>query len=154
MKKVILLCLSLFLLVGCGIQKTADNGNATKGNGSIPDNKKESVLICNIDTKNTIDFNTEMTFYFDNDKAVKLGVKYTYDLSSYTDQQREVFATAKMCDNTSVTDSLGMVDCKEELVGTNYIVTGYAQKLLSRAIGTLSDMKKAYTNEGWKCISK
>ena len=147
MKKLfIILLLSCFLLVGCG--KTESN-NQTK-----TDTKKEEVLVCSKKIENTVDFITEMSYYFENDKIVRLGIKYVYDLSPYTEEQRNAFGTSKMCETESIKDTLGMVNCQEALNGTDYIVTGDSENLLKKATGSLEANKKSYIADGWDCTVK
>ena len=155
MKKLLCLLLCCFLLVGCG--KTKETTNATKNetkNETKEETKKSQILSCSKDIENDINFNTEMTYYFESDKLVNLGIKYVYDLSSYTDEQRQVFAGSKMCENESITERLGMRDCKEELSGSNYIVTGYADKLLQQTSGTLKALQAYHVGDGWTCTTK
>ena len=145
MKKVLLVLLGCFLLVGC-TNSLINNSNQTQ-----EQKVKKSTLVCSLLTKADLDFVTEMSYYFENDKITKVGVKYTYDLSPYSEEQRNVMAGSKMCDTESFKTSLGMEDCKEELSGTNYIVGGYAQKLLEKTKGTQEFIKKSNEKDGWTC---
>lgn len=144
MKKTFLLGLLvvLFILGGCGTSTNKE------------EESKDTILICSKSTKNTIDFITEMTFYYEKDKTKEIKVKYTYDLSSYTEEQRTTFAASNICESDSFKNSLGIRDCKEELSGSDYIVTGYADKLVSQAVGTLKLSKESYEKEGWTCTSR
>ena len=155
MRKFSIICLLLvcFLLVGCGVKKTNTETN-TNTNTNTQTEVKKQILICSLLTKqDTVNFTTEMAYYFENDKAVKLGVKYTYDLSKYTQTQRDAWATVKMCELDTITDDLGMTECQEALVGTDYLVKGYSAKLLAQSSGaTLSQGKKQLEDAGWTCI--
>ena len=96
MKKVFVLLLVCFLLVGCG----KNNSNQSTPSNDVT--KKDVILTCTKRTSATLDFDTEMTYYFENIKIVKLGVKYSYDLSSYTEEQRKNFAGSNMCETDSI----------------------------------------------------
>ena len=150
-KGVLVLVLCCFLLVGCG--KTTPTKNETN-NKPKEDTKKTSLLVCSMDTKHTVNFNTEMAFSFENDVPVKLGVRYSYDLSSYTEEQRNAFAKAKMCETDSIKNTLEMTDCQEGLVGTDYIVKGYSEKMLRQAMASPSVLKSTYETQGWTCTLK
>ena len=94
MKKFLIILLVCFLLVGCVPDKNESN-ESTK-NETVKPVKNESVLICSKKaTASSIDFITEMSYLFEGDKLEKLGVRYTYDLSPYTDEQMEIFKTFK-----------------------------------------------------------
>ncbi len=161
MKKIVLvfLFLSCFLLVGCSSFDFLKNQTQTdtenkQGETTTPkkeETKKNTIVSCSLKTEGSIDFITEMAYFFENDKIVKLGVKYTYDLSKYTAEQRNAFASSKMCETDAIKNTLGMVDCQEELVNTDYIVKGYSEKLLQTAVGTPSIVKSSYTSQGWTC---
>ncbi len=165
MKKVLGLLLVCFLLVGCGVVDSAKEKikekieetteETTKGNTEeVTSDEKvatEKVLTCSNYTENTVNFTTEMSYYFKGDELEKLGIKYTYDLSSYTDTQREAFAAAKMCDTDAIKTTLGMEDCTEGLSGTNYIVKGTSEKMRSQSMGTLDIVKYSYESENWTC---
>ena len=106
MKKYLVILLCCFMLVGCG-KKIIDD----KPEPKVEETKKNEVLTCKKGaTASSIPFVTEMSYYYENGKVVKLGVMYVYDLSSYNDTQRKAFATANMCDMDSMEDSLGMVE--------------------------------------------
>ena len=151
MKKVfgIFMLLSCLLLVGCGKAET----NTQTPEKQVEEDKNK-VLVCTMFTENTVNFDTEMSYYYEGDTLTKLGVKYIYDLSGYNDEQRQAFAGSKMCEMDAVTNTLGMVDCKEELVGTDYILEGSAEKLLTQVSGTLTEVKAAAETENWKCSVK
>ena len=148
MKKICFLFVCL-VLVGCGSKKTENNPSS----GQVEDNTSKSAkLICSKYSEETVNFTTEMTYYYENDEVVNLGIKYVYDLSEYTDTQREVFKNSDMCKMDEIQNTLGMSDCKEELSGTDYIVQGSATKLISQSKGTLNLTKKTLENSGWTCI--
>ena len=153
-----MLCICL-LLVGCNKAETGDNN--TEENKTVTENKttevtdnETGVLICSKSTKSTVEFVTEMQYNFENGKLTKLGVKYTYDLSGYTDEQRKAFNDSKMCETEAIKTTLGMIDCKEELSGTNYIVSGYTDKLRDQSTGGIKENKASYEQEGWTCTVK
>ena len=146
MKKIgLVLLLVCFLLVGCGKTET------TKKDENKTETKKNAVLTCSTFTKGDLDFTTYMTFYLENDKTTKLGVKYVYDLSKYTEDQRTAMKNANMCEMDEMKTQLGMVDCKAEISGTDLVVEGFAEKLLEKVIGTASELKKSYEDAGWTC---
>lgn len=151
MKKLygLFLVLACFLLVGCGDKKTSVTdftGEEVK--------QKDVVLVCSKDSEDPIHFTTEMTFYFEKDMTSKLGIRYIYDLSSYTDAQRQAFASAVLCDTPEFETSLGMKECKEGLEGTNYVVSGYAEKLLAQSRGTSAYVQKSLESDSWTCVTK
>ena len=141
MKKVlgVVLVLVCLLLAGCGTKETA---------------AKDAVLSCSKLTENTVDFVTEMVYYYSSGKIVKLGVNYEYDLSKYTDEQRQLFASAKMCETDAIKTQLGMVGCTEQLFGDKYLVSGFSEKLLEQAVGSLDVVKASYESQGWTCTTK
>ena len=153
MKKLLVIVFVCFLLVGCSFGKNETETNSTS-NQTKKDVKIEDVLTCSLYTENTVNFTTEMSFQFKDDKPYELGVKYTYDLSPYTEEQRQAFATSKMCEMESMSTTLGIRDCHESLEGTNYIVYGYADKLLAQARGTLKQLQASYVKQGWTCVTE
>ena len=160
MKKIMVLCLLLccFFLAGCGDiiindSNKTNNKAETKKENQEPKTTK-AVLACTSDTKSSVNFNTVMTYYYENDKIVRLTVKYTYDLTSYTSEQRKAFAGSKMCEQEYLIEQLGMKDCKEELSGSSYIVEGDAEKLLKQATTPLDLTKSSFESQGWKCEVK
>lgn len=149
MKKLLalLVVFGCFLLVGCKqVDEIKEKIDDVTG--------KKVVLTCSLNTASTVNFVTEMSYYFEKDKLVDLGVKYIYDLSAYTQTQREAFASASMCQTESVQTKLGMRDCKEELQGANYVVEGYADKLRDQSTGTADTLEAEYTKQGWACTKK
>ncbi len=148
MKKLLVLVLVCFLLVGCG-KKTVESNSTT--NESKKEVASPSVLTCSIYTENTVNFTTEMSFKFKNDLPTELGVRYIYDLKTLTEEQRQAFATSKMCEMESITSKLGMRDCHENLEGEEYIVYGFADKLLSQTQGSLKQLQAVYIQQGWTC---
>ena len=134
-----------FLLVGCGKTET------TKEETNKTEAKKNAVLTCSTFTEGDLDFTTYMTFYLENDKTTKLGVKYVYDLSKYTEDQRTAMKNANMCEMDEMKTQLGMVDCKAEISGTDLVVEGFAEKLLEKVVGTASELKESYEKAGWTC---
>ena len=141
----IFILLVCFLLVGCKDKEEPKNDEPKE------EEKTNTVLDCSKSTDDPLYFVTDMIFYFENDTITKLSVKYNYDLSGYNEQQRKAFASADMCSTEDLKTKLGMVDCKEELSGTNYIVSGDAEKLLEQSKGTSSQLKTAYEAQGWTC---
>ena len=136
MKKVFVLCLfcACMLLTGC---------------------KKEKVLSCSKETDSPLHFTTEMSYHYEDEKLVKLGVKYTYDLSSYNETQRKAFSDAKLCENEAIKNQLGMNDCKEELKGTDYLVYGTAEKLVKAQENlTLETIETSLKADNWTCTLK
>lgn len=111
-------------------------------------------LICTKETQSTLNFVTEMTYYYENGKTVKLGVRYVYDVSQYNDAQKQSIAATKMCETSAITDDLGMKDCTEALYGSSYIVSGSADKLLDQAIYSLEETKSSLVLAGWTCNVK
>ena len=153
MKKIfglLLLCV-YFLLVGCGKKNSSNEENNNKPNEDV---KKDVVLVCSHNTEGQINFITEMSYYFENDKAVKLGIKYYYDLSNYNDAQKQSFASAKMCETDAMKTTVEMIDCKEELQGNQYIVEGFSEKLLGQTTSSYSATKSSYESGGWTCVTK
>lgn len=150
-KGLLVLVLCSFLLVGCGKTTPSKSETNTKPK---EDTKKSTLLVCTLDTKHTVNFNTEMAFSFENDVPVKLGIRYQYDLSSYTEEQRKAFASAKMCETDSIKNTLEMIDCQEGLVGTDYIVKGYSEKMLRQTMASPSVLKSTYEAQGWTCNLK
>ncbi len=147
MKKILLCLFACLLLVGCG--KTQ---NQKQEEQQVEEPKvTNSVLVCSKGTEGSVNFNTDMSLYFENDTLVKLGVKYVYDLSEYNEEQRKAFASANLCSTDSIKDTLGMNDCKEQLQGTNYIVEGSAPKLLEQSKGKLTEVKTSFEKQGWIC---
>ena len=139
---IVLVC--CFLLVGC---------NKSTNNEPKEEVKKTAILTCAKDSEDPIHFTTEMIYYFENDAITNLGVRYTYDLSKYNEEQRKAFADSKLCETDSVKNDLGMTECQEELAGTNYIVNGFATKLLAQSKGTFEQTKTSYEHGGWTCTS-
>ena len=152
MKKYFVLLLVCFLLVGCG--PTKNEKNETTKNETVKETKKVSVLVCSMKSTSSLDYITEMSYLFDGDELVKLGVRYTYDLSPYTEEQRQGFASAKMCETDSAKDTLGLEDCQEKLEGTNYIVSGNSEKLRQKSVGTLKELQVYHINQGWTCTTE
>lgn len=157
MKKLLVVLFVCFLLVGCTNPFAKKEENVTPSNTTQTQTEPEkkdtrSVMSCSTETEASgITFLTEMTFYFENEKAVKLGLKYVYYLSGYTAEQRNAFASANMCETDAIKNTVGMSECKEELVGTDYVVTGFADNLLKKVIGGPSLIKTAYEQQGWTC---
>ena len=150
MKKLLLAILvGCFLLTGCSFT-TAKNDEKEAENKV--EEKVEDTLVCSKNTESTVNFVTEMSYRFKNDKAEELVVKYSYDLSSYNDAQKAVFKN--MCETDAMKNTLGMVDCEEELVGDNYIVKGKATKLLETTVGSLKANKASFAAQGWTCYTK
>ena len=147
MKKFLGLLFVCFLLAGCGIVDSAKE----KIEKEL---KKEVILVCSKNTESTVNFVTDMSYYFENDKTVKLGIKYTYDLSAYSEEQRKSFSGAGMCATEAIKTDLGMTDCKEELSGSDYIVEGFSTKLLAQSKDSYSTTKKALESDGWTCTEK
>ncbi len=145
MKKIgFVLLIVCFLLVGCGKKETT---NETVKE----DTKTDQTLICSTFTEGDLDFTTYMTFTFENDKATSTYVKYVYDLSNYTEEQRKRMADFNMCSFDDIQTKLGMKDCKEELSGAEYIVEGHAEELIKQVVGGPQLVKKAYDGAGWSC---
>ena len=154
MKKLFIILLCIFLLVGCGKKETTDNKEENQVNDNTS-TKTEATLICSMVSDDPIHFTTEMIYSFENDSLVTLGVRYTYDLSGYTEAQRKTFANSGLCATDAIKDTLGMEDCKEELVGTNYIVNGTASKLYETSkLATYSATKSSYVSSGWTCTEQ
>lgn len=159
MKKVLCLLLVCILLAGCGSINININDDGKEETGKQTEKVttptiNKSILVCSKMTESNVNFSTEMAYYFENDKVVKLGVKYVYDLSSYTQDQRNAWATVKMCEMEAMEEQLGMADCQEALDGTNYVVKGYANKLLEQATGSQSYLKSTFESQGWTCVVK
>lgn len=152
MKKFLIICLCCVLLVGCG-KKNNVTPKETKDDTATKEEVKEvnAILTCSKDSEDPIHFTTNMIYTFENNKLTNLGVKYVYDLSKYNDAQRKAYASSKLCETDGIKNTLGMTNCKEELVGTNYIVEGNAEKLFSQSVGTLEAIKASYVSGGWKC---
>ncbi len=164
MKKLLsaFLVIGCLLLVGCDknifkslpIEKETNITPETKNETKVEEKNTKQVLSCNKDTAGTVNFNTEMTYYYENDEPIQLAIKYTYDLSSYTEEKRQSFAAAKLCETDAIKNDLGMIACKEQLSGTNYIVEGYAVKLLEKSKGSLRAMKASFENQALTCTVK
>ena len=153
MKKLLIVLLVCFLLVGCGTAKGEKNESVK--NETVAPVKKESVLVCSKkSTASSIDFITEMSYLYEGDELVKLGVRYVYDLSQYTDEQRQAFANYKMCETEGAKDTLGLTDCQEKLEGTNYIVSGISEKFRQQSTGTLKEVHASYVKDGWECTTE
>ena len=156
MKKVLGLCLLCvsFLLVGCGKTTPAKSQEQKVEETVEKSTSGNSLLVCSKYSAGSVNFTTEMSYHYENDKAVKLGIRYNYDLSSYTEEQRKAFANAGMCETDAIKETLAMIDCKEELSGTDYIVEGYSEKLLGQSSGSLSLVKQTLESQGWTCYVK
>jgi len=176
MKKILLVISCCALLFGCNKNVLESNNsnddnqnnttekepvNTTKDDNQNNTTEKEPVnttkdgtLICRKDTTASVTFETEMNYTFKNDKIDSVKVKYTYDLSSYTKDQRKAFASAELCKTDSVKTTLGMNDCSERLDGTNYIVSGTAEKLKSMVYGNLELNKSSLESDKWICEVK
>ena len=84
MKKILIVFLFLccFVLVGC------DKGTKVNEKGETV--RTSGILNCSKSTEKPVHFVTEMIYKFKNDKIVDLGVKYTYDLSTYTEAKKRI----------------------------------------------------------------
>ena len=152
-----LLCLlgMSFLLDGCDLFGAKEDKKEEETTTPEETKSTEVVLRCSKTTKeDDVNFVTTMSYYFKDDKIVNLGVKYNYDLSIYDADTRALFSSSKMCDTEELKTQLGMVDCKEQLSGNNYIVEGYAKKLLEDAEGTFEQVKQVFDSDGWSCTTE
>lgn len=150
---VLALLVCSLMLFGCGEKKTENTTN-TESNESN-NTPVEKILVCTKKTTTAaVPFVTRMDYHFLDDKITKLEVEYTYDLSSYTDEQRKGFASADLCSLDDITKTLGMNDCQERLSGTDYIVSGTALKLQSQVFGSIDLNKSSLETDGWSCIIK
>ncbi len=153
MKKLLLTILvGCFLLTGCSFTTSKNDEQKSENKVEGKTEKTEETLVCSKNTESTVNFVTEMSYRFKNDKAEELVVKYSYDLSSYNAEQKTVFKN--MCETDAMKNTLGMVDCEEELVGDNYIVKGKATKLLETTVGSLKANKASFAAQGWTCYTK
>ena len=150
MKKLLIVLFAVLMLCGCGTKKTTNDETNTSTENTTP-KTENAVLVCSKSTTSTVTFVTEMSYYYENGKTTKLGVKYVYGLSGYNDAQRKAFAGANLCNEDAMTNTLGMVDCQESLVGTDYVVSGFSEKLLSQATASLSLTKSSLEAFGWTC---
>ena len=158
MKKLLGLLVCCFLLTGCDqIDAIKDkvkegvNGGKEKVQEVV---KKTQVLTCSKKTESTVNFVTNIDYVYEDEKLVRLGVNYAYDLSTLSEDKRKAFGVTKLCETDAIKSQLEMLDCEEELIGTDYIVKGYSEKMRVTQTGTLEEYKKSYTTNGWNCTVK
>ena len=159
MKKKVLwglaLVVMLLILVGCGKK---NNSNTTdSGNNSSNENstivKNEKVLFCShrVEKPSLI---TEITYYFENNQATNMHIKYTYDLSKDDEKEKNAFISSKVCESDAFKVDIGLENCEEKLEGDNYIVTGFPKVTFNETKGSYEDVNGTYTEDGWACEEK
>ena len=146
MKKGLLILFIMFLMVGCGIKKE------NKGNNNTNKTTESRILICEKSVESTVNFKTKMSYYFTDNTIEKVDIKYEYDLSGYTEDQRKQFANNKICETDSIKEELDMKNCTEGLNGTLYVVSGTSTKIVSSTSKYSIDQgKKELEEDGWTC---
>ena len=122
MKKILFFVCFIVLIAGCGKKEVINNVSCKKYRVGNNTNKttESRILICEKSVESTVNFKTKMSYYFTDNTIEKVDIKYEYDLSGYTEDQRKQFANNKICETDSIKEELDMKNCTEGLNGTIY----------------------------------
>ena len=101
----------------------------------------------------------DMIIDYEDDKLSVMGLKYTMDLSTYTEEQIKQVTSQNLCSNVQAamsTYSDAFTNCKQNLNGKSVVITAdfILEKLpgyQSGATEKMEDAIKALEAQGYKC---